>query len=278
MGAGQDEGLVHLAMQVPAVVPVVEQAKPVAQSALVVQLVLQAVPPTGQMKWLAQVLGAAKLQVPAPHVGASTRLGEEQLAGPQVVPDGNEQVPVLRHVPLQAVTVFPATTHCVLSQQLALGMHRLSLQSLKPVVVGQLQTPAPEQVKLVPHDVEVLPPQTPLEQVPALSRLLTTAGSHVTAPHAPVAATHLPAVQVPLQLMPSAPLQSLLSQQLATGMQPPAQDLKFAAQVEHRPAPEQVKPALHGVVAPGRQDPLEQVPAATLLLPEQDAVPQPPVG
>jgi len=63
-------------------------------------------------------------------------------------------------------------------------------------------------------------------------------------------------------------------------MQPPLQDEKFAAQVEHCPCPEQVNPVAHLVVAPGKQAPFEQEPIAMLLEAsvEQVAVPQVPVG
>ena len=67
-----------------------EQTKPVAQSALEAQLVLQAVPPTGQMKLLAQALGAGNLQAPAMHVPVPTILGDEQVGPPQEAV-GNEQ-------------------------------------------------------------------------------------------------------------------------------------------------------------------------------------------
>ena len=165
MGCGQDAGVVHLAMH-----DVPEQAKPAAQSALVVQLVLQAVPPAGQMKLFAQLLGLGNLQVPAEHVPASTMLGDEQVALPQATV-GNEQVPVEAQIPLQAAIVFPATMHWLLSQQLAFGMHLPSLQTLKPAAVGQLQTPAPAQVKFPPHDAAAGGMQAPLEHVPAPTRL-----------------------------------------------------------------------------------------------------------
>jgi hypothetical protein len=147
--------------------PGFKQAKPGAQSALLAQLVLHVVPVAGQVKLLAHARGAGNLQLPALHVPGSTTLGDEQLELPQLtVEPGNEQVPLLWHVPSQAAKVFVEIWQPLLSQQLPLGMHRPSLQTLKPLI-GQVQTPAPVQVKLVPHDVAAGAMQAPLEQVPA---------------------------------------------------------------------------------------------------------------
>ena len=207
-------------------------------------------------------------------------MGDEQLELPQLLVVLNTQAPLV-HTPSQTVKVFvvPPTWQSagLLGQQLALGM-QAEPQSLKPL--AQPQTPAPEQVKLVPHGVEALPPQVPLEQVPVLSVLLLLAGSHESVPQVPMAATHLPAVHLPLQSILLTPRQSLSLQQLPDGMQPPLQDVKPAAQVEHCPCPEQVNPVAHGVVAPGTQVPFEQLPTAMLLVPlaEQVAVPQVAVG
>lgn len=153
--------------------PGFKQAKPAAQSALLAQLVLQAVPVAGQMKLLAQARGAGNLQLPALHVPGSTTLDDEQVEVPQLtVEPGNEQVPLLPQIPSHAAKVFVAIWQPLLSQQLPLGMHRPSLQTLNPAVVGQVQTPAPVQVRFPPHEVAAGGTQAPLEQVPGPTLLL----------------------------------------------------------------------------------------------------------
>jgi len=152
-------------------VPGLEQTKPGAQSPAEAQVVLQAVPPTGQAKaGLGQACGEGKLQEPALHVAASAMLGNMHVGLLQVTV-GNEQA-LLTHFPSQAANVFDARWQSASTQQLlvVLGMQVLVVvHDLKPELVGQLQIPAPVQTKLAPHDVETLPPQVPAEQVPVLS-------------------------------------------------------------------------------------------------------------
>ena len=70
-----------------------EQAKFVAQSPLVAQLVLQAVPE--QAKLFAHALAGLKTQLPAEQLPGSTTLRPEQLDAPHELPF----VPVNEHIP-----------------------------------------------------------------------------------------------------------------------------------------------------------------------------------
>jgi hypothetical protein len=83
--------------------------------------------------------------------------------------------------------------------------------------------------------------------------------------------------QIPLQAV-SDPVHSVLSQQLAIGMQPPLQGLKPVAQLEQRPAPEQLKPVGQETGAGAMQEPAAQVPTPTRLPFTQVALPQVPFG
>ena len=104
-----------------------EQTKPVTQSALVVQLVLQAVPE--QTRFPAQALGAGNLQLPCEQTPLPMKLGPEQVVALQVRPVGYEQTWLARQTPPQGAV--PAQSG--LLQQPAFGMHA-DPQALKPML------------------------------------------------------------------------------------------------------------------------------------------------
>ena len=144
-----------------------------------------------------------------------------------------------------------------------------SVRDLHPV-----QRPAPEQVKFPPHAVGVGETQTPLLQAGAATRWPL---EQEAAPQVLVGNTHFPAApQIPAHngLVPA---QSEFAQQLPAGMHAPLQRLKPVTQPQ-TPAPAQVKLIPQGTGAGNTHNPLEQVPAATRLVPEQAGVPHELVG
>jgi hypothetical protein len=168
--------------------------------------------------------------------------------------------------------LVPAQSAALALQQLALAIHA-PLHILNPG--PQLHTPAPEQMKLVPHEAAVCPVQFPPEQVPTGIRLLPM---HIALPQLPVGNEQRPlAPQIPAQAL-FVPAQSVLSQQFAVGMQPVPHGLNPDVQLEQRPAPEQVKFPPQGAGGGSTQVPLAQVPVPTRFTPEQVGLPHVPVG
>jgi len=163
-----------------------------------------------------------------------------------------------------------------LVQQPVAGM-QVAPHSLKPGA-GHPQTPAPVQVKLVPHDAAAGLSQPPVAlQVPRPIRVVLV-GHRAVPQAARDAKLQTPLLaQIPLQAV-SDPMQSVLSQQLAVGMQPLLQGLKPAAQVEQRPAPEQLKPVGQAAGAGGTHEPAAHEPTPTRLPFTQVAAPQLPPG
>jgi hypothetical protein len=84
--------------------------------------------------------------------------------------------------------------------------------------------------------------------------------------------------QMPLQAAELVPKQSMSLQQWPAPMHPPLQGVNPAAHVEHRPAPEQVKPAAHATGLGVMQAPAAQVLTPILLVPMQVAGMHVPVG
>ena len=243
----------------------------------------------------AQVLNAGATQEQTP-VPVQVRLP------PQDIDDGGKQFPLEQdpmptrltpeHVGVPQAVVLPGKLHVPLVH-VPLQVALLPVQSLLPQqevpethapVVGQtlfgethVHTPAPVQLRLLPQATPAGKTQVPVVQVPAPMRLPLVA--QLATPQLTVGYEHVPLVwQIPPQGAVPPPMQSVLLQQFAVGMQAPLQGLKFAAQLEHRPAPEQVKPLPHAAGAGSTQVPLEQAPVPMRLAPEQLAVPQVPVG
>jgi hypothetical protein len=117
-----------------------------------------------QAKLPGQVTGLANEHLPTEQVPGLMMLTPEHVLLPQELPLGYVQVPAAEQVPLQEASV-PAQS--ALLQQLfaPAGMQLPLLHSLK-LGAGQLHTPAPAQVKFVPHGTTGWLPQVPAVQVP----------------------------------------------------------------------------------------------------------------
>ena len=174
----------------------------------------------------------------------------------------------LVHLPLQSTLLAPRQSLSL--QQLPVGM-QLPLQDLKPAAQVE-HCPCPEQVNPVAHLVVGPGKQAPFEQVP-MAMLLVASVEQVAVPQVPVGYVHVWVVA--LQLVAahwvdveghSPTVQQLL---FPMGIQTPEHNSNPEAHVVlQRPAPAQVKFPPHGTAFGMTQAPLEQLPAATWLVPE----------
>jgi hypothetical protein len=233
------------------------------------------IPAPVQVRFPMHAIDAGIGQVPFEHVRSGTRLTPEQVAAWQTRPllAVKLHTPFAPQVPLQVAGV-PAQS--ALLQHAEPEMHA-PLQSL--LGDTQVHTPAPVHISLaIGHAAAAGNAHTPVLQCPTSMRLFP---EQVAVPHVTVAAGYEQApfaAQVPPHGATPLPMQSSFEQQFAVGIHVVPHALKPLAQFEHRPAPEQVKPLAQAMGAGSTQVPLEQVPVPMRLVPEQEAVPQVPVG